>query len=179
MLTHSSLLSLLLIVAIGLVVMKTYRLWISGPWDLPNSRQSKSSTVAEDAKIVGSSRPIIGTETIVSKNIFDPERGAGFTGQTEANSDAFQRIRSMVLLGTALLGNSRFAILQDKGPSSGAARSGQSTSLLRIKLGDAVEGFKLSEISTKRVVFVRGSSTIELPLDYFRKIDGSEPSDPS
>src|SRR5262249_35931783 len=40
---------------------------------------------------------------------------------------------------------------------------------------DTVEGFKLSEISEKRVVFVRGTATVELPLDYFRKIDGAQP----
>jgi hypothetical protein len=169
------LLSLLLIVAIGLVLTKTYWLWTSGPWDFPTPRKAKSSIVVEDAKAVANPRPIIGTETIISKNVFDPERGAGLTRETEANSQAFQRIRSMVLLGTAILGNNRFAILQDRGTSPGAAASGQSNTLMRIKLGDTVEGFKLSEISERRVVFARGTATVEVPLDYFRKIDGSQP----
>jgi hypothetical protein len=169
------LLSLLLIIAIGLVVAKTYWLWMSGPWDLPNQARAKSPVAVADDKTVTDSRPIVGTETIISKNIFDPERGAGLTREAEANSQAFQRIRGMVLLGTAILGNSRFAILQDKGSSPGAAAPGQSNSLLRIKLGDTVEGFKLSEISEKRVVFARGTATVEVPLDYFRKIDGIQP----
>ncbi len=79
--------------------------------------------VVEDSKTATNPRPIIGTETIISKNIFDPERGAGLTRETEANSQAFQRIRSMVLLGTAILGNNRFAILQEgRFPRSGSGR---------------------------------------------------------
>ena len=178
MLTRSSLLTLLLIVAIGLVLTKTYWLWMSDPWDLPSPRKAKSPIVVEDAKAVTNPRPIIGTETIISKNIFDPERGAGLTREAEANSQAFQRIRSMVLLGTAILGNNRFAILLDRGVSPGAATSGQSNALMRIKLGDTVEGFKLSEISEKRVVFARGTATVEVPLDYFRKVDGTQPRGP-
>ncbi|HVH90506.1 MAG TPA: hypothetical protein VM783_03875, partial [Candidatus Acidoferrum sp.] len=116
---RSSLLSVLLIVAIGLVLTKTYWLWTSGPWDLPNSGKPKSSILVEGSKGVTNPPAIIGTETIISKNIFDPERGAGFTREAEANSQAFQRIRSMVLLGTAILGNNRFAILQDGATSSG------------------------------------------------------------
>jgi hypothetical protein len=148
---------------------------VSGPWDLPNPRKAKPPSAVEDAKAATNPRPIIGTETIISKNIFDPERGAGQTREAEANSQAFQRIRSMVLLGTAILGNNRLAILQDRGASPGAAASGQSNALMRIKLGDTVEGFKLSEISEKRVVFARGTATVEVPLDYFRKVDVAQP----
>jgi hypothetical protein len=179
MITRSSLLSLLLIVAIGLVLTKTYWLWTSGPWDLPNPRKAKSPIAGEDAKAVANPRPIIGTETIISKNIFDPERGAGLSRETEANSQAFQRIRGMVLLGTAILGNNRFAILQDGGVSPGAAAaSSQSSAPMRIKLGDTVEGFRLSEISEKRVVFARGTATVEVPLDFFRKIDVAQTRGP-
>lgn len=168
-------LSLLLVIAIGLVVTKTYWLWMSGPWDLPNPGKAKSPVSVADNKTATNTPPIVGTDTIISKNIFDPERGAGLTRETEANSQAFQRIRGMILLGTAIFGNDRFAILQDRGSSSGAKVPGQSNSLLRIKLGDTVEGFKLSEISEKRVVFAKGTSTVEVPLDYFRKVDGTQP----
>src|SRR5215475_5420014 len=180
MLTRSSLLSLLLVVAIGLVVTKTYWLWMSGPWDLPNPRKAKSPIAAEDSKAVTNPRTPIGTETIVSKNIFDPERGAGLTREAEANSQAFQRIRSMVLLGTAILGNNRFAILQDGGTSSGApGNPSQPVMPMSIKLGDTVEGFRLSEISERRIVFARGTATVEVPLDYFRKADGVQARRPA
>jgi hypothetical protein len=175
MLTRSSLLSLLLIVAIGLVSTKIYWLWTSGPWDVPNPRKAKSPIVAEDPKTVTNPRSTVGTETIVSKNIFDPERGAELTREVEANSQAFQRIRSMVLLGTAILGNNRFAILQDGGGSTAAPGTpGQPVGPMRVKLGDTVEGFKLSEISEKRIVFARGTAKVEVPLDYFRKMDAAE-----
>ena len=177
--TRSSLLSVLLIVAIGLVLTKTYWLWTSGPRVLPNPGKPKSSILVEGSKGVTNPPAIIGTETIISKNIFDPERGAGFTREAEANSQAFQRIRSMVLLGTAILGNNRFAILQDGATSSGAPGvPGQSVAPMRIKLGDTVEGFRLSEVSEKRVVFARGASTVEVPLDYFRKTDTAQPRRP-
>jgi len=131
--------------------------------------------VVEDSKTATKPRPIIGTETIVGKNIFDPERGAGYTREAEANSQAFQRIRSMVLLGTAILGNNRFAILQDGGTSGVPGIPGQSVVPMRIKLGDTVEGFRLSEVSEKRVVFAKGAATVEVPLDYFRKTDLAQP----
>jgi hypothetical protein len=175
-LTRSSLLSVFLLVAIGSIATKIYSLWSSGPWDLPTPRKATSPIGVEDAKVVTNSRSTMGTETIISKNIFDPERGAGVTREAEANSQAVQRVRSMVLLGTAILGNNRIAILQDGGASSGpAAASGQSLGPMRIKLGDTVEGFRLSEISEKRVVFARGNAKVELPLDYFRKADVAQP----
>ncbi len=150
---------------------KTYWLWTSGPWDLPNPKRTRSPIVNEGAKAISNSRPVIGTETIISKNIFDPERGAGFSQQAETNSQAYQRIQGMILLGTAILGNDRFAILQDGLSPGAAAASGRSLAPIRIKLGDTVEGFKLSEISERRVVFAKGTATVELPLDYFRKVD--------
>jgi hypothetical protein len=136
--------------------------------------------VAESAKTATPPPAIVGTEIIISKNIFDPERGAGFTRQAEANSQAFQRIRSMVLLGTAIIGSNRFAILQDVATPAGApGNPGAPAAPIRIKLGDTVEGFRLSEVSEKRVVFARGAATVEVPLDYFRKIDGVQPRRPA
>jgi len=161
------------------VLTKTYWLWTSGPWDMPNPGKAKSPVLVEGSKVATNPPPIVGTETIVSKNIFDPERGAGFTREAEANTQAFQRIRNMVLLGTAILGNNRFAIIQDGTNSSGPAGApGQPSATMRIKLGDTVEGFKLSEVSEKRVVFARGGSTVEVPLDYFRKTDSVQPRRP-
>ena len=177
--TRSSLFSVVLLIAIGLVLGRTYWLWMSGPWDLPNSGKPKSPILVDGTKGTTNAPAIVGTETIISKNIFDPERGAGFTREAEANSQAFQRIRSMVLLGTAILGNNRFAILQDGGASGAPGGTSQSATPMRIKLGDTVEGFKLSEVSEKRVVFARGASTVEVPLDYFRKTDIAQPRRPA
>jgi hypothetical protein len=162
------------------VLAKTYWLWTAGPWDLPSPGRGKVPVVAESAKTATPPPALVGTETIISKNIFDPERGAGFTRQAEANSQAFQRIRSMVLLGTAIIGDNRFAILQDVGTSpSVPGNPGAPAAPMRIKLGDTVEGFRLSEVSEKRVVFARGAATVEVPLDYFRKVDGVQPRRPA
>lgn len=177
--TRSSLLSVLLIVAIALVLTKTYWLWTTGPWELPNPGKAKAPILAESVRPASSPVTVIGTETIVGKNIFDPERGAGFTREAEASSQAFQRIRAMVLLGTAILGNNRFAILQDGSTGRAAQVPGPSAAPMRVKLGDTVEGFKLSEVSEKRVVFAKGPSTVEIPLDYFRKIEIAQPQKPS
>ena len=177
--TRSSLLSVLLIVAVGLVLTKTYWLWTTGPWEVPSPGKGKSPVLTEGVKPTTSPVAVVGTETIISKNIFDPERGAGFTRQAEASSQAFQRIRALVLLGTAILGNNRFAILQDGTTTRTPGAPNQSTVPMRVKLGDTVEGFRLSEVSEKRVVFAKGASTVEIPLDYFRKIDIAQPGKPA
>ena len=84
-------------------------------------------------------------------------------------------------MGTAILGNSRYAILQestDPGLPAQRTQTGQPGNL-RLKLGDTVEGFKLSEIHEKRVVFTKGASRVEVALDFFRKGDPSKQSPPA
>jgi hypothetical protein len=51
---------------------------------------------------------------------------------------------------------------------------------MRMKVGDDFEGFTLSEIADKKVVFAKGTATVELGLDYFKKIEmaSSRPSTP-
>ena len=115
---------------------------------------------------------IVGTDVIIAKNLFDPERGASRTKETEADARAAQRIRSMVLLGTAILGSSRYAIVQD---GDGAARTpvGAPAAVQgprRMKIGDSIEGFNLTEVGEKAVVFAKGATRVELPIDYFRKV---------
>jgi hypothetical protein len=179
-LTRSSLFSVLLLVAIGFAGTETYWLWKNGPWDLPNSKAKAAPLVGagtrEDKKL-----PFAGTEIIISKNLFDPERGEGRNREVETNSRAFQRIRSMVLLGTAILGNNRYAVLRDQPPSAvpGQAGPGQAQSLMRLKLGDDVEGFRLTDIGDKNVVFTKGGSRVEVLLDYFRKGDPVTPRAPT
>jgi hypothetical protein len=118
---------------------------------------------------------MVSTDVIVSRNIFDPERGEGRSREVADGSRSYQRVKSMVLLGTAILGNNRFAILQDS-PAMRAspATAGQSPEIMRVKLGDTIEGFQLSEITDKRVVFTKGPSRVEVLLDYFRKVETVE-----
>ncbi|MBI2359496.1 MAG: hypothetical protein HYV04_11455 [Deltaproteobacteria bacterium] len=89
------------------------------------------------------------------------------------SSAARQRIGRLILLGTAILGNSRYAILQEPfdARTSGPRPPSGPPPLLRLKLGDTVEGFKLSEIDAKKVVFTKGASRVEIPLDFSRKVE--------
>ena len=120
-------------------------------------------------------RPPVNTDVIVSKNLFDPERGAGASREAEESSRAFQRVRAMILIGTVIIGNDRVAILQE-GPAAPtstvrAPGQGQSASFMRLKVGDNLDGFRLTEIADKRVVFAKDASRVEVLLDYFRKVE--------
>jgi len=109
---------------------------------------------------------------IINKNLFDPERGAGASRDSEASAQAFQRVQNMVLVGTIIFPQNRTAILHDPGDSSrGTPNQARSPISLRMKVGDDFEGFTLSEIADKKVVFTKGSATVELALDYFKKIE--------
>jgi hypothetical protein len=126
-----------------------------------------------EKQAVATPRVPTNTDVIVSKNLFDPERGAGATREAEENSRSFQRVRNMILVGTIIIGNNRAAILQDSAnPNVGAtAVAGQPAGPMRLKLGDNVEGFRLSEIADKKVVFTRDTARVEVLLDYFRKVE--------
>jgi len=119
----------------------------------------------------------VNTDVIVSKNLFDPERGAGATREAEENSRAFQRVRSMILIGTMIIGNNRVAILQDGNPttSAGQRNPAPTASTVRLKIGDDVEGFRLTEIADRKVVFARDTARVEVLLDYFRKVETPSP----
>jgi hypothetical protein len=150
----------------------TFQLWQEGPWDLPKPGKGKEAAPAEEPKEEPSRIQVANTRNIIEKNLFDPERGAGRTKEAEASSIAMQRIRSMVLLGTAILGTSRYAIMQEPTASrspAGAPQTG-SSGQMRLKLGDTVEGFKLSEIREKSVVFTKGASRVEVALDFSRRV---------
>jgi hypothetical protein len=161
------------LVAIGLVGWRIYKLWEEEPWSLPQQPKTAAPSALEDEPTnVNPTLPAASPDVIISKNLFDPERGAGATREAEFNSRSFQRIRNMVLLGTVILGENRAAILQDPGtqaatPGGPAAPAGP----MRVKLGDNVEGFRLTEIADRRVVFNKGGSRIEVQLDYFRRND--------
>ncbi len=144
---------------------------------LPKDDQSKVSPVVKEEKKRPQRPRSVRTKNILSKNLFDPERGTGKTEATPVLSDdeATKRIRGMVLLGTAILGNSRIAILrQPPGPRRAGKKSriGSPTghlSTIRLKLGDKLEGYNLLEINEKMVIFTRGSSKVEISIDFLRK----------
>jgi len=168
------------LISIGFVGASTYQLWKAGPWDIPLPGKSRETAPAPAATEEAPQFQSANTRNIVEKNLFDPERGANRTKEAEASAASTQRIRSLVLLGTAIIGDSRYAIIQE--PAAGAARAptsaGQpgSSGQMRLKLGDALEGFKLSEIRDKSVVFTKGASRVEVTIDFFRPTEASPPS---
>ena len=168
-------LSVLFALAIGLVGWNTYWSWKTGPWDIPTPAKSGGKNVATENKSPPSIRPPVNTDVIVSKNLFDPERGAGATREAEENSRSFQRVRGMILIGTVIIGENRVAILQESTTSPGAGQrpGAQSAVLMRLKVGDNVDGFRLTEIADKRVVFAKDASRVEVLLDYFRKVEAA------
>ena len=120
-------------------------------------------------------KPLANTDVIVSKNLFDPERGAGATREVEENSRASQRVRNMILVGTIIIGGNRTAIVQDGASPLPGQAAAQAGAPLRLKLGDNVDGFRLAEIADHRVVFTKDASRVELALDYFRKVQVAQP----
>lgn len=178
-LTRASLLSVILLIAIGLVVWAGYRQWQAGPWDLPTPLKGAAIASSSPTLQIAAARPNVGTEAIISRNIFDPERGAGATREAEENSRAFQRVRGLVLLGTMVIGENRTAIVLDgTNPTPGIpqpARGTAGAAPMRLKLGDNIEGFRLAEIADKRVVFTKDGTRVEVLLDYFRKVEVAQP----
>jgi hypothetical protein len=173
---RSALLAICLSAAVVVLVAKTYFLWSDGPWDLPIPANVSPPAPASTPDVPATPPRAANTDIVISKNLFDPERGAGQTKEVEANSRAMQRVRGLVLLGTAILGESRYAIIQDSGAqTAGKPAPGQASRTMRFKMGDTFEGFSLSQIQDKNVVFTNGAARVELALDYFRKVEASAP----
>lgn len=162
--------------AVGFIGWRTYVSWNEGPWDLPAPAKNSPPPSPADQQIVASNKVMASTDAIVSRNLFDPERGAGATREAEETSRAFQRIRNMILIGTVIIGTNRTAILQDgSGPGMGPAVPAQTAATMRLKLGDNVEGYRLAEIADKKVVFTKDAARVEVVLDYFRKVEVAAP----
>lgn len=165
-----------MVVAIGLISWSAFRSWNEGAEILTVPTKPVSVVAASEKQPVVAPRVAFNTDMIVSKNLFDPERGAGATREAEENSRSFQRIRNMILLGTVIIGDNRTAIVQD-GTSAiaGQPAPAQPAAPMRLKVGDNVEGYRLAEIGDKRVVFAKDAARVEVVLDYFRKVDVMPP----
>jgi hypothetical protein len=164
----------LLAVATGFVCWSTYRTWNDDPWILPAPAKAVSLPIS-DKPASTTAKPTVNTDVIVSKNLFDPERGAGATREAEENSRSSQRVRNLILLGTVIIGNDRTAVVQDSAPAPAQGAAVQAAAPMRLKLGDDFEGYKLAEIADRRIVFTKDTGRVEVLLDYFRKVEVSTP----
>jgi hypothetical protein len=169
-------LSIFLAVAIGLIGWTTYRLWHDSPEIMPTPSKAGPVGTSSEKQPMVTPRAAVSTDTIVSKNLFDPERGAGASREAEESSRSFQRIKNLILLGTVIIGSNRTAIVQDgSNVNLGQPVPAQPVAPMRLKLGDNIEGYRLAEIADKRVVFAKDTARVEVPLDYFRKVDVTVP----
>ena len=101
---RSALLAIFLTATLVFMVVKTYLLWHDGPWDLPIPANVSPPAPASTPDVPATQPRLAATDFIISKNLFDPERGATQTKEPETNSRAMQRVRGLILLGTAILG---------------------------------------------------------------------------
>jgi hypothetical protein len=87
----------------------------------------------------------------------------------------------MILVGTVIIGNNRVAILQEStaGSPANPRNPPASPAVMRLKVGDNLDGFRLTEIADRRVVFAKDASRVEVLLDYFRKIEPPAPPKPA
>jgi hypothetical protein len=170
-------LSIVLVIAIGLISWNTYASWKAGPWDLPTPAKSSAPLVEAGKQKSPPVKLVSATDAIVNRNLFDPERGAGATRDAEESSRSAQRIRNLILLGTVVIGDNRTAVVQD-GSTPGAA-GGQAAAPMRLKVGDNMEGYTLAEIGERKVVFTKNTARVELALDYFRKVEVPAPRRPA
>ena len=93
---------------------------------------------------------------------FRPGTGSGSDPGSRGDLPGLSTNTQHGSLGTPrYLGRIRSAILEDGGVSSGVPGTpGQSIAPIRIKLGDTVEGFRLSEISEKSNCSCQGAATV-------------------
>jgi hypothetical protein len=174
------LLGVFLAVSTALVGWNTYASWKEGPWDLPSPVKNNVGPDVVPEKELPTPKAVASIDAVVSRNLFDPERGAGAGREAEESSRAYQRIRNMILVGTVVIGNTRTAIIQDGAPlSANPAAARQAPTTLRLKPGDTVEGYRVAEIGEKRVSFAKDGSRVEIALDYFRKVDVPAPRTPA
>ena len=133
---RSLLLTILLLAAIGMVGTRIYFFWHEGIGNLPRVVMHHAPVAVSEAKQQAAPRPLAPTEIIISKNLFDPERGAVKPKEAEADTRSLQRVKSLVLLGTAILGSNQFAILQESNITGTPTPPGRSVGPLRFKVGD-------------------------------------------
>ncbi len=173
-LNRSSIINLMLAAAIGLVVLKTYEIWQQDDRRPLRRREETPTTTSGRGPAL---RPIqnqaTNTKAIVENNLFDVKRGTGGNGTKTAVTQDPSEIEGMVLLGTIVAEGKRYAII--KVPPSPGRGSSSGGGMRRLGLGESVWGYTLSEIQADRVIFTKGSSEVELGLDFSRRSTTTQP----
>jgi hypothetical protein len=96
---------------------------------------------------------------ISEENLFHPDRKI----PVEKKAEQPLPKPDFIVFGTLITGNTSLAYLEDlKAPRSTAGRGKRQIAL---KKGDTLSGFTLKEIEADKIVMVRGSETITLPVN--------------
>lgn len=178
---RSATLSLLLLAGIALVGLKVYGIWtepLSTGRDLPAKPAGSTATLG----MLRAAKPRpLNIRSILSRNLFDPERGKSGAKTVETLSVDAQIVQSFVLLGTMIAPETSRALVRVPPTLAGAARtnntatnsprSPDSRGIRRVKLGDELGGYQLAAVEPDKVVFVKDSDRIELVLDYTRSAE--------
>ncbi len=181
---HSPRFSFVLVILVVLVGVKIYRIWEDGLPELPSPVKEKS-TVSTSKERRGSLRSLRrSTATIIKKNLFDPNRGAGGEKVAEPTAQGKQSAEEFVLLGPMITSGDRKAIIRVSPTAGGGVvrgrrprvkrKSNQAGEVRRVSLGDAVGEFQLAEIQPYKVILKKGPEQVELVLDFMtrtRKIE--------
>ncbi len=169
---------MLLVIAIGIVGVKTYQLWGEDQQGLAKPSKKKAPLRISVPKQEAVNARLVNVRSIVERNLFDPNRGAVNAKETENLSQGKQAMEGLALLGIVIVGSKRYAILKipsntGSGASRGKRRAGSKRGTRgehrRLALGDMLDGYKLSEIHAQKVVFKKGPDTVELTLDFSRR----------
>ncbi|MFQ5851407.1 MAG: hypothetical protein ACE5JU_12560 [Candidatus Binatia bacterium] len=178
-LKRSSLLSLFLLVAVALTGHKIYQLWKEGEQQLvkPSKREGSFGMPQQRQ---GAAKSQLATEFVVEKNLFDPQRATRKIENTPSPLEEIGKIKDAILLGTLVAGTDRYAVLEIPAGDGLRARGSKrlrgakrrtKAEVRRLTLGDTMEGFELAEIHEQKVVFKKGTSAVEVLLDFSRKVE--------
>ena len=159
--------------------LKTIEIWQQDDWKPTKIREKKppvNGLPLGGGQVQG--QPA-NTKIIVERNLFDVRRGSGGSGKSGTDPKNGSAIEGLVLLGTIVTDGKQFAIVKVP-PAKAAGGRGRGASvgvtMKRLALGDTVWGFELTEIQAERVFFKKGSSEVELTLDFTRNKIRVKPS---
>lgn len=182
--------TVVLIVAIGLVGMGIYDVWRENP-AVSNVAKSGMKAGGPGESFPETRRvPGVSTTTIVGRNLFDPARGAVAVKPpppAKAPEEPDQGIDGVLLLGTVIAGAERYAIMKvppDIGRVSATQRRGvkgkmksapppkvdSGPAVRRVRVGDSLRGYRVEDIEEQKVVLKRGKAKAEVTIDYTREI---------
>ena len=178
-LRRSPRLSFLLVILVVLVGFKVYRIWEEGLPELPSPVTEKSTVSAPKERRGGLRSLRRSTASIVKKNLFDPQRGAGGEKVAEPTPQSQKNAEEFVLLGTMITSDGRKAIIRVSPTAGGSVvrgrrprakrKSNQAGEVRRVSLGDPVGEFQLAEIQPYKVILKKGPEQIELALDFLTR----------